>query len=406
MLIGVLAVLLTTRVHSQRAHSPAASDQALGTVWELSPPVPRQPLLIQGNLLSLSNPFSAETLHSRPIVTASSPLPDVPRITTAAAPAVNGPAAEAAPAQSPTPADPTVTARPTAPRVRPLFTSYTIQEGDTLQKIAARTGISPQYLKANNPLIDDGDRLLVGQQLRIPMANGVIHDVHSGETLLEIAERYGSTLQALLAANEIADPNAISVRAQIFVPHAKLPEPPAHRQAPPESRPIALSEEASPTPAATRTATATRTPAPTRTPTPTATTTSNTATAGTGGGSRCSVWPASGPLSTNFGAGHAGIDIDLFNAVGSPIVACAPGTVTFAGGDPCCSYGLYVVIDHGGGFQTLYAHCSKLSVSKGQTVTAGQVVCAAGSTGYSTGPHLHFETRVGGVPQNPLRYLP
>ena len=80
--------------------------------------------------------------------------------------------------------------------------------------------------------------------------------------------------------------------------------------------------------------------------------------------------------------------------------------MTFAGGNTCCSYGLYVTIDHGNGFSTLYGHMSKLNVTTGQKVTKGQVLGAGGRTGYATGNHLHFEVRKDGKVVNPLSYLP
>ncbi len=82
------------------------------------------------------------------------------------------------------------------------------------------------------------------------------------------------------------------------------------------------------------------------------------------------------------------------------------GVVTFAGGDPCCSYGYYVVVDHGNGFQTLYGHLSTIGVSVGEVVAQGQYLGGGGTTGYSTGPHLHFEVHLNGSVVNPLNYLP
>jgi murein DD-endopeptidase MepM/ murein hydrolase activator NlpD len=82
------------------------------------------------------------------------------------------------------------------------------------------------------------------------------------------------------------------------------------------------------------------------------------------------------------------------------------GTVSFAGGNTCCSYGLYVVVDHPNGWQTLYAHMSQIKVTKGQTVKQGQVLGLAGRTGYATGNHLHFELHINGQVVNPLNYLP
>jgi murein DD-endopeptidase MepM/ murein hydrolase activator NlpD len=80
--------------------------------------------------------------------------------------------------------------------------------------------------------------------------------------------------------------------------------------------------------------------------------------------------------------------------------------VVFAGGNPCCSYGYYVVVDHGNGFETLYAHFSSIAVSVGQQVAQGQLLGYAGRTGYATGNHLHFEVHLNGQVVNPLTYLP
>lgn len=123
------------------------------------------------------------------------------------------------------------------------------------------------------------------------------------------------------------------------------------------------------------------------------------------------IRPASGRLSSGFGMRthpisgrrklHAGIDIAA--PTGTPIYAAAPGVVISSGWRG--GYGNAVVIDHGGGLSTLYGHCSRLLVKSGQRVTQGQRIALIGSTGYSTGPHLHFETRVNGKPVNPLSRL-
>ena len=101
--------------------------------------------------------------------------------------------------------------------------------------------------------------------------------------------------------------------------------------------------------------------------------------------------------------GHGGMDLAV--PTGTPIRAALGGTVTVskynAGG-----YGYYVMIDHGNGLATLYGHCSKLLAKVGQTVEAGDIIALSGSTGRSTGPHLHFEARVNGERTNPRAYLP
>ena len=100
--------------------------------------------------------------------------------------------------------------------------------------------------------------------------------------------------------------------------------------------------------------------------------------------------------------GHSGMDLAV--PTGTSVRAALPGTVTVS--QYSSSYGYYVMIDHGGGLSTLYAHNSKLLVSVGQTVSAGDVVSLSGSTGRSTGPHLHFEVRVNGERTDPRSYLP
>ena len=101
--------------------------------------------------------------------------------------------------------------------------------------------------------------------------------------------------------------------------------------------------------------------------------------------------------------GHTGMDLAV--PIGTPIRAALPGTVTVskynAGG-----YGYYVMIDHGNGLSTLYGHCSQLLARVGQTVQAGDIIALSGSTGRSTGPHLHFEVRINGERTNPRAYLP
>jgi murein DD-endopeptidase MepM/ murein hydrolase activator NlpD len=118
------------------------------------------------------------------------------------------------------------------------------------------------------------------------------------------------------------------------------------------------------------------------------------------------IWPVAGrSITTPYSGGHPGIDIDQFPSGGNPVVAVAAGKVSFAGGNPCCSYGLYVTIEHEGGVETLYAHMQSVNVSEGQTVGQGQTIGVSGSTGRSTGAHLHFELHMGSSAVDPMGML-
>lgn len=123
------------------------------------------------------------------------------------------------------------------------------------------------------------------------------------------------------------------------------------------------------------------------------------------------IYPVNGPITSGFGyrkdpyteqyALHAGIDFGV--DAGTPIKAAKAGVVIFAGQET--GYGNYTCIEHGGGFSTCYAHQAAIDVTVGQTVSQGQIIGLVGSTGYSTGPHLHFETRVNGNPVDPMQYF-
>jgi murein DD-endopeptidase MepM/ murein hydrolase activator NlpD len=129
--------------------------------------------------------------------------------------------------------------------------------------------------------------------------------------------------------------------------------------------------------------------------------------AATGGSGSSSglIWPVNGPITSGFGTRwgrmHEGIDIAVPS--GTPVHAAASGTVIYAAW--MTGYGNLVVLDHGNGLATAYAHNSSLLVSVGQHVSQGQTISLSGSTGHSTGPHVHFEVRVNGVAVDPLNYL-
>ena len=263
---------------------------------------------------------------------------------------------------------------------------YTIQPGDSIDSIAAAFGINPAYILWNNPGVSsDPDLLLVGETLVIPTADGILYSVAFGDTLSDIATAYGVSIDGIVGfgPNGLASPDSVIEGMVLLLPGAVPPAPP---------EPVYVAEDPYEEPSG-----------------------------GGGGGAPVSagaavsapipapsygfIWPFYGNITTYFGEyGHRGIDIDGFGAYGAPIAAAGTGTVVVASWSDW-GYGYHVIIDHGDGTQTLYGHLSEIWVSQGEYVGQGQAIGALGSTGYSTGPHLHFEVHVGGVPVNPLNYL-
>jgi len=254
---------------------------------------------------------------------------------------------------------------------------YTVQPGDTLSSIAVQFGLETTedvanwelLVYSNRPdVISEDDLLQIGQKLRIPRGNGVVHTVLSAETLFDIAERFGVEMEDILSENGIGDADVLNIGDELLIPRPTRFVPPGAGDGGLVGPEIV------------------------------------------GGGDSSGfgfLWPVSGPISSYYGPGHPlGIDIDLYSNEGIPIGAAKAGTVSFAGGNACCSYGYYVVVDHGDGFQTLYGHFSDIAVSQGQYVEAGQLLGYGGSTGYATGTHLHFEVHYGGAIVDPLAYLP
>lgn len=124
------------------------------------------------------------------------------------------------------------------------------------------------------------------------------------------------------------------------------------------------------------------------------------------------IWPVIGPITQPFGVPELGVGaphtgIDIGQDEGSPVRAAESGRVTFAGGDPCCDLGYWIEINHGNRYATRYGHLMRPPLMLvGDYVTQGQVIGFSGNTGFSTGPHVHFEIRLDGVPIDPLRLLP
>ncbi len=330
-----------------------------------------------GPITDLSLPSAGASPPEEPVLVAGA-VPDTMRRQDLEAFMVA--AAEASPTAA-------ATAAATASAPRPLYVSYTVQSGDTASSIAAQFGITLQYLLWNNPELRNGDVLSVGDVLFVPAGNGILHYVSLGETISGIAGYFGVGVDDIIGwdGNNLTSPDQLVEGQLVFVPNGTPPASIA--PTPTEASALVTAPTPVPRPAP---------PASAETPPP-----QPAASSGSG-----LIWPFSGPLSRGFGNGHAGIDIDGYGREGAGIVAAHSGTIIFAGGAACCGYGLYVDIQRSDGLVTRYAHLSRISVSIGQSVGQGQTIGIIGSTGNSTGTHLHFEVRVGGSAVNPLGYLP
>lgn len=249
---------------------------------------------------------------------------------------------------------------------------YTIQPGDTVSTIAESFGLTTRTVLWANGLSDQ-DYIKPGQTIKIPPQSGFLYTVKSGDTLGAIARKYQGNEDDILTANHLAAAEAIQIGDQIIIPNGVPPTPPAPA---PTSRSFLgrlLTPDEAPPPSAPP------------------------------GGGRWR-WPTSGHKINQYyrGRWHTGLDIE--GDYSSPIYAAGGGTVVFAARDRS-GYGLYVIIDHGNGYRTLYGHASKVFVHVGQHVNRGQTIAMVGSTGRSTGTHLHFEIRTGGGFLNPLSQL-
>ena len=250
-----------------------------------------------------------------------------------------------------------------APR-REIIT-YVARSGDTVWDIADKFGISPEtILWANGKLEDKPDLLAIGQELTILPVSGVYHTVEPGDTLESIAKKYKVDVSAITdyPLNHLSPPYELLVEQKLIVPDGQKPYIP-------------------------RVVHAYQGPIP------------EDAAQGTGSFG----WPVSGRITQKYWDRHRAIDIG--GAKGSPIYAADSGYVTYAGWSDV-GYGYMLIIDHRNGFQTLYAHLSWYFPEVGDSVAKGELIGKVGSTGRSTGPHLHFEIIQNGVKRNPLGFLP
>lgn len=237
---------------------------------------------------------------------------------------------------------------------------YVVREGDTLSGIAGMFDVTINTIIGANDI--QGGVVRPGQTLIIFPIPGLEHTVVKGETLISLATKYSSDAHSIAVYNGLADGATLAVGNKIFIPNG---EPPVV------------------TPAKSKTTSSTKV---VKTKEPYL------------GGSGPTIagyfaWPVAGGVVTQKLHGWNGADIGA--PKGTSIYAAAAGTVVIANGNGAWNggYGSYVVIKHANGTQTLYAHMSKVLVSPGEPVGQGDVIGKVGSTGQSTGPHLHFEVR-------------
>ncbi len=244
---------------------------------------------------------------------------------------------------------------------------YVVEGGDTLSTIAQKFQVDVNTIKWANDL-SDVDTISPGQKLKILPVPGVAHGVAKGETLYSIAKKYGVDPQAVLnfPFNDIGDDLSINVGTVLIVPGGEPPRP----AAPPRPQYYARAGKGAGTPIA-------------------------------GGGSF--IWPVGGTITSFFAGWHPGLDVA--NSASPGVAASDGGRVIVAGWPDRQGYGNRVVIDHGNGYTTLYAHLSRMYVSVGDFVNKGDIIGQMGSTGRSTGAHLHFEIHKNGGALNPLNFL-
>lgn len=248
---------------------------------------------------------------------------------------------------------------------------YTVQDGDTISTISRRFGITVNtILWANNltaySIIRAGDRLTI-----LPYS-GVLYTVKKGDTLAKIAQNYDVDLEKILSCNTLG--NSLAIGQKIVIPGAKrIENTVVAKKTTSNYTGISVIKDLIKTP--------------------------TTKISG-----NKMAWPTVGHRITQyFSWRHNGVDIA--NKVGTPIYAADSGTVILAQGGYNGGYGNTIVIDHGGGKKTRYGHASKLFVKVGDEVTKGENIAAMGSTGRSTGSHLHFEVLINGIRYNPLNYI-
>ncbi|MFN3818016.1 peptidoglycan DD-metalloendopeptidase family protein [Blastomonas sp.] len=291
-----------------------------------------------------------------------------------------------------------------------IGTQYTVQPGDTLRGIGNRTGAGSEAIAAANAL-SPPYMLRPGQQLTIP--GGRYHAVSQGETGIAIAHAYGVAWSDIVALNELSEPYVLRIGQRLKLPAGALagsgPSAPGQSAtaSTKQSRIGALVVNIDDVVTGSQPAIAegTRIPAARAARAPVAASVPVSVPKAFAGKF---AWPINGPLLTRYGPvgkGQISNGIDITAPRGAPFRAAADGVVSYAGSEVAI-YGGLILISHGDGWVSAYGHAERIDVTRGQAVKAGQVLGAAGQSGFAETPKLHFELRKDRKPVDPLLYLP
>ena len=251
-------------------------------------------------------------------------------------------------------------------RAREQLVYYVVEGGDTVSTIAEKFNISTNTILWENKL-GARDTIKPGQKLTILPESGTSHQVVKNDTIASLAKKYKVDEAKILEYNQLADPDAIEINQILLIPGGTIDPP----------KPT-VSSYASPY------------------------TSHNIPPSAPNTGGTKLLWPTtSKKISQYYKWGH--LAIDIAGNYSSPVYAADSGRVEAVGWGR--GYGNRIIINHGNGIKTLYAHESKLFVSVGDSVSRGQTIGMVGCTGWCTGPHVHFEVYVNGSKVNPLTYL-
>jgi murein DD-endopeptidase MepM/ murein hydrolase activator NlpD len=249
-------------------------------------------------------------------------------------------------------------------RPRSEVLDYRVASGDTLSTLSNKFSVSVESIKWANAISEDSDTIHPGTSLKIPPVTGVVYKVKEGDNLENVAKTYAADKQTIadFPFNYIDDSLSLRPGQTLYVPNGVLPRPAAPKIVRPRV-------------------------------------TVDTAIAS---GSGILSWPVPARISQYYSWFHPAIDIA--NPHGTPIYAAASGKVIDSK-KLAVNFGWYCIVDIGDGYTVAYAHMSDLACNIGETVQRGQYIGAVGSTGRSTGPHLHLEVRRYGQTVNPLALL-